>query len=110
MGYYTKYTVKISGADDTNHLRKVLETLELHREYDETFSDDGRDVTVSTEPQKWYTWERECILVSKVYPKITIEVHGEGEETGDIWKARVRNGESEYVKAKIVFDPFVKLK
>ena len=109
MGYYTNYTVKISGSDNANQARKVLEALELHRQYDETFSNDGKEVTVSMGEQKWYTWERECILVSRVYPKITIDVHGEGEESGDVWKARVRNGESEYVKAKIVFDPFVKL-
>lgn len=109
MGYYTRYAVKISGADDENQTMQILEALELHREHRKDFSADCTEVEVLTEPQKWYTWERECIYVSRVYPKITIDVYGEGEESGDIWKARVRNGESEYVKAKIVFDPFVKL-
>lgn len=58
---------------------------------------------------KWYTYTEDLEAVSKKFPDITIDVEGHGEETGDIWKARFRNGRSEQVDAIMTFPDFTEL-
>ncbi len=102
MGYYTKYDVTISNLDNANQGAKAADMLDMTY-YD--FSDDGTIMQFDYDG-KWYDWKEDCIRVSLQYPKILIEIEGKGEENGDIWKARIRNGVCERVDAKIVFDDF----
>lgn len=102
MGYYTQYNVTISNLDNANQGVKVAKILDLQH-YD--FSDDGTIMQYDTY-EKWYDWKEDCIRVSLQYPKILIEIDAKGEESGDMWKARVRNGVCERIEAKIVFDDF----
>jgi hypothetical protein len=106
MGYYTKYNIKISGADNANQLVKIAQELELSG-YD-TFSD-GTALTTSFE-DKWYGWEDAFKLTSKSYPRVLFEVDGKGEDSDDQWRARFRDGVSEIIYAKIIFDDFKKIK
>jgi len=55
---------------------------------------------------KWYDWEKDLRGLSTAFPDVTIDAVGHGEETGDIWKARIRNGESEIVEAVMSFPDF----
>lgn len=45
-------------------------------------------------------------VISTKYPDILFEVTGEGEETGDLWKAYFKNGKMQYCKGKVVYDDF----
>ena len=58
---------------------------------------------------KWYENKTDCIKFSKEYPHITIDVHGRGEESGDVWKARYRNGDFETVTLPENLPPFTRL-
>jgi hypothetical protein len=102
MGYYTQYDVNISGIDNANQAVKIAQEYELD-DYD--VSGDGTKVSANFNT-KWYGWKEESIALSRNYPRILIEINGEGEESGDIWKARIRNGVCEIINAKIVFDDF----
>lgn len=106
MGYYTKYDVKITGIDNANQAVKIARDYDL---VDYDVSDTGTVLNAFYEG-KWYNWEKESVALTRNYPRILIEIHGEGEENDDIWKARVRNGECERVEAKIVFDEFKRIK
>ncbi len=102
MGYYTKYEVTISNIDDPN---KVIESVE-RLGFDNCNLTDDRTTLYFYYDGKWYDWQEDCIRLSKAYPKILIEIEAEGEEYGDIWKARIRNGVCERVNAKIIYDEF----
>lgn len=109
MGYYADYSITVSGADNANQLIKIVKELDDGYLSDCGFSDDGTSAEFELNHTKWYGWKEECIRVSKIYPRITIDIDGKGEENGDLWKARVRKGECEVVEARIVFDDFKKL-
>lgn len=107
MGTYTTFTIRVTGADNANQMIKFAEELELHG-YDITGKDGTGLYTVIED--KWYDWEKDMKRASKTFPRMLIEVDGKGEDSGDIWKARIRDGESEVIRAKIVFDDFKKIK
>jgi hypothetical protein len=102
MGYYTQYDVKISGIDNANQAVKIAQEYELD-DYD--VSGNGKNVSANFNT-KWYGWYEESVALSRNYPRILIEIEGDGEDCGDLWKARIRNGVCEIIKAKIVFDDF----
>jgi hypothetical protein len=102
MGYYTNFDITITGIDGTDQALKIAKEYDLH-DYD--LSDNGQTLTYSSE-DKWYAWKEDSVNLSRNYPRILIEIYGEGEENDDIWKARIRNGVAEIVYAKIVFDDF----
>jgi hypothetical protein len=102
VGYHTNFDITITGIDNANQAVKIAKGYDLC-DYD--VSDDGKTLTCNTHG-KWYAWEEDSVKLSKNYPRILIEISGEGENNDDIWKARIRNGQSEVIKAKIVFDDF----
>jgi hypothetical protein len=44
--------------------------------------------------------------VSKQHPDIVFELHGEGEEAGDIWYKYYKNGKMQVCKGHITFDEY----
>jgi hypothetical protein len=58
------------------------------------------------EPCKWYTWEADMRKISKQFPNTIFLIEGEGEDSGDIWKAYFLNGKMQKAEAKITFEPF----
>jgi hypothetical protein len=104
MGYYTHYTIRITGADNANQMTEIAEKLGLSEEGYE-ISDEGTKLSTDFD-DKWYGWKDQFLRVSRSYPRVLFEVDGKGEENDDLWKARIRNGESEVIHAKIVFGEF----
>lgn len=113
MGYYTDYSVRITGFED----QESVDFFEFKEMYKETgafhdfkqstnFTADNGMIEFCLIECKWYDWEKDLKEISKRYPYLMIEVEGVGEEFPDIWKARVRNGKSEIMKAEIVFPEF----
>jgi len=105
MGYYTDYNITITGIDNAS------QALKIAKEYIDYFdiSNDGTVLSANFN-EKWYSWKEDSVRLSLNYPRILIEIKGEGEESGDIWKARIRSGNFEIVQAKIVFDDFKVIK
>lgn len=106
MGYYTNYKIKISGADNANQMAKIADELTL-QEYD--ISGNGTTLTIEFD-DKWYSWIEDFERVSKNYPRVLFEVNGKGEDAEDNWRARIRDGVSEIIQAKIIFDEFKTVK
>lgn len=109
MGYYTDYSITVTGADNANQMIKIVKEIEDGYVSNYGISDDGTSAEFEMNDTKWYGWKEDCVRVSNIYPNITIDIDGKGEEHGDLWKARVRKGECEVVKARIVFDDFKQL-
>lgn len=56
----------------------------------------------SQESCKWYEHESDMKAMSAVFPDVLFKLHGEGEESGDIWNAYYLNGKSQKKKARIM--------
>jgi len=105
MGYYTRYELTTSdyGKAHTcptcgskgvvNHMDLISKELDYNPFYDAC---------------KWYSWKEDMLKYSKQYPDVLFTLHGEGEETGDIWKAYIQNGKTQVEAATFQvasFDP-----
>jgi hypothetical protein len=57
----------------------------------------------STQEQcKWYEHDKDMIEMSMKFPLVLFKLHGEGEESGDIWDAYYLNGKSQKHKARVM--------
>lgn len=98
MGYYTGYSLVIEGGN--NDIIKELRKENQNAEY---ALDDNGD---TEECIKWYEHEEDFRKFSMKHPEILFSLHGEGEESEDIWKAYFKNGKMQKCEAKITFEEF----
>lgn len=91
MGYYTNFDI----SNNPETVQRAIEDLSQYSFYN------GR-----TDQVKWYSWKEHCIRVSKDFPNIVINIEGEGEESGDRWKAYIKNGKIQISKAVVTFEEF----
>lgn len=119
MGYYTNYEVNVTGFTDEEAADYFVFKLDKYvgekfavKKHDD-WSTGEQKTTYSIQgflsERKWYDWESNLKELSTKFQDVLIEVDGNGEEDGDIWKARIKNGESEIVKAEIYFPAFGKI-
>lgn len=130
MGYYTNYELYVE--EDMNQpllkniIEKILECNAKDYEFLYPFimanELDLSDVTNLVLPKlnaqnqvfkfepydeaKWYNHEEEIQRLSKEFPETLFYLHGEGEETGDIWDKYFLNGKIQKCYAKIVIPDF----
>jgi len=93
MGYNTDYTL----------------TTDTKLENTKKFSDKFTDITdyyLEELSGKWYDWNEDMIKISKLYPDTLFTLHGDGEESEDIWTHYFKNGKSQNAKAKITIESF----
>lgn len=93
MGYYTRFELEVNvGRDSDVDYEEVVEDVVGYHPFDDE--------------TKWYSFKEDMKDVSKLHPKALFELSGEGEESGDIWKAYFRDGKMQMCRAKIVVDRF----
>ena len=108
MGYYTNYKLKVTGftvPEDAEFFEFSLnETTEYSGwEFDTIHTNTGYEVEATLNEVKWYDWKSDLEVLSRKFPALVITVDGVGEEPGDIWRARVQNGEMKHTVATISF-------
>lgn len=111
MGYYTDYTVRAGGFANESEITAFLGMLEKQSSYamrPAEISHNGTKFWVFLNA-KWYDWKDDLLAMSRVYPEITIDVDGVGEDRQDMWRARFRDGEHEVVRAEVRFPVFERL-
>lgn len=109
MGYITKYEVSSTGFKDEDEQEYVeFKLYKSGEHWGKGWDWIGDALRYQTEG-KWYSWEKDLCTFSKLFPNVTFEVDGIGEDTCDMWKARIRNGESEVVEAEFHFPDFKKI-
>lgn len=107
MGYYTNYEVNIMNIPEEKYSEIKNEIWNIIG-YDADNEGETSHMIFSFE-SKWYDYEKDMLQFTEKYPDVLVEILGEGEESGDIWKARFRNGESERVSAQIFLPAFRKI-
>lgn len=106
MSYYTSHTLKVlSQVDEKIEINQLDLIADLRNTSDEAeYSlDENGDCEQSS---KWHEHEKDLRAFSKKYPKLIFELHGEGEESGDIWKEYYQDGKMQKCKAEIVYPDF----
>lgn len=107
MGYLPHQSLKIFDSTGTNEIHpdeseKIIKHLIEFYELDYALDESGDCV----ESCKWYSHTQDLRLFSKTYPDVVFELHGEGEETGDIWNEYFKDGQSQREQAKFTIDPY----
>ena len=122
MTYVNDFVVDMIGLEHESQIDFLLAKLrKLSREPDWEVSssewispDDGGPavlaVVFALGNIEWSNWVSDVNEISKLFPKITIEVERSGEDTFDLERLRSRAGFSEVVQAVIVFPDFKEVK
>ena len=84
----------------------VMAYLEAHKDTIYGIDADGS----SQGPCKWYEHNEDMTLMSKDIPNVLFALAGEGEESGDLWRAYYLNGKTWRSKAEIVYPPLDRTK
>ena len=111
MGYATSFTLFAHHVADLEIADKIAEALHacdvigyaLSGDYQ--FAEDGVEF-FSYDSVNWYGHEEDMRAISKEFPDIHFELHGEGEMNDDIWTQHFVNGKSQLCRTKIVIPPF----
>jgi hypothetical protein len=114
MGYYTQYKLTVYEPEDHGGLQVLEESDDFNGDFNDEFNE-SHAATIAgiadykylfEESCKWYDHEEDMIAYSKKHPNLVFKLHGEGEESGNIWNKWFVNGKVQTCHAKIVFDPF----
>jgi len=61
---------------------------------------------IKEEPAKWYEHDQDMLRLYLEFPDALLELQGEGEEAGDLWRTYYLNGRLHSVKGKVVYPEF----
>jgi len=61
---------------------------------------------ISAEEMKWYEWKEDMKRLSSISNNIVWIVSGEGEESGDMWKAYFKGGKVQEARAVVTYDDY----
>jgi hypothetical protein len=104
MGYVTDFRLKIEGDEST--IKKFLHSEVLVDSWGVPLIEDvleyWNDEYVGS--HKWYDYSNDMTKISSQWPELTFILTGYGEEPGDIWQYKYKNGYQTGGKAKITFD------
>jgi len=106
MGYYTTYKLSVENFGNQEYDMAVFH----HEGYDERFVEDFINRKYCFENTKWYEHEEDMRGLSARYPNVLFTLHGNGEETGDVWYKYFLDGKMQHCPAKMSFDEFDKEK
>lgn len=101
MSYNTKFTLTTDRNEAETH--EIITELRSENEEAEYALDENG---FTEEPSAWYDASDDLCNFSLKYPGILFTLQGEGEDSVDIWRMYVKNGQKQLVKAVITFDEF----
>ena len=101
MGYETRFKL----ITETNYPHsEEFYLLALSKINPNEFSSDLKTFKEAfEEPRKWYDYEHDMKELSLQFPDTLFALYAAGEEQGDVWKGFWRAGESQLIKAKLIF-------
>lgn len=104
MGYYTAYVLNLPAENPLTEdgLTQMDEIVDAFQVFEEGSARDGYWYGYA----KWYDYEQDMARLSKQFPDILFELHGNGEDQEDIWYAYFQDGKVQHCQAEIYFAPF----
>lgn len=105
MGYLTYHTGSVvSGPATEKEVALAIASLPYWNCADDDI--ETIDDVIACDMVKWYDCIEDMKKVSTLFPNVTIEIHGEGEENGDLWNAYFKNGKAVVYRAEIIYPEF----
>lgn len=102
MGYYTAYKL-----EEPSVGRELgWEIAEQMERYDTNYGKLSQFIGGYGESIKWYDHEIDMKAFSKRFPDVVFTLHGEGEESGDLWVKYFKDGKMQRVDAVISYAGF----
>lgn len=87
MGYYTNYKLEGATKEQIAHLKS------LSYDADYALTNEGN----TEQEAKWYDYEKDMLVLSKLYPNTVFMLHGSGQEgEHDVWVAYFQNGKMQF--------------
>ena len=106
MGYYTYFTLSYYGSPEDEQtlqdFRPDQEDFKLPVELIKQLIADHGD-----NDWKWYDWREDMRTLAKKFPNITFVLHGDGEESDDIWEWRGKGDSEEFHRMEM--PPFTEI-
>lgn len=100
MGYNTTYFISVEDGDPTQADYENI--TEMLRKYE--FFDNWGDEWFAT--TKWYEYQDNMCDLSKAFPQFRFFVHGDGDDSDDLWEDHWQNGLYQHCYAEIPpYDP-----
>lgn len=117
MGYYTRHELEIMTDVEDNVVKEIEEYIakrdlvwqinELNNSSKLKFIDeDGEPIWLSGEPRKWYDSTEDMQRMSTKFKDVLFKLHGEGEDSGDLWNEYHLNGKYQYCQAEMVYPEY----
>lgn len=104
MGYYTYYSGEvINGPATEKDIALAIDEMCHFSDYPSTIED--IDDVIAGDAMKWYDYRENMEAISKKFPDTLIKIHGEGEDSSDLWDAYFLNGKSVVYHAEIYYPP-----
>ena len=112
MGYHTSYTLtaelliggKVAQLVDDEPIKAVI--AQLRAEFEEAKYALDELGGCSGEETKWYEHTADMKAFSVKHPYILFQLHGDGEESGDIWSEYYLDGKVQIARAVVKIDAF----
>jgi hypothetical protein len=106
MGYYTYFTLSYYASPEDTQALNDFEPDENEFNLDsdlikQLIKDNGDN------DWKWYDWEKDMEALARKFPNITFVLHGDGEESDDIWEWRGKGDKYEYHRMEM--PPFTEI-
>lgn len=101
MGYRTDFVISIADGEASDQdTEKITEMLEAF----EGFEYWGGEWMVSD--VKWYEYQDDMFKLSKAFPHLRFYVHGDGDDSDDLWEDYWQDGKFQHCYAEIPpYDP-----
>lgn len=100
MGYYTYFTLSASRVSSVK-VQALQSEVDRMNIFEECWDDTNWSAYA-----KWYDWEQDMLLLSARFPDVLFQLDGDGEESGDIWRAYFMNGKMQYESCHFFFGEF----
>lgn len=100
MGYCTNFSLGVHKGDTS------IEEVMLQSEDFEGLNYAVDNYGDPCDPVKWYSHEKDMKELSTRFPNEVFVLHGEGEESGDVWYKYFKNGKMQECYAKITFEDY----
>jgi len=110
MGYFTRHRLVVhapkgEAVSESKLVGQIIAELRACSEDAKyALSADG-----NTSNERYYMWfehEDDLRIFSKRYPEVLFELHGEGEESGDLWIQYYKNGKMQTCKVVMTYPPY----
>ena len=102
MGYLTRYSLTYRADQELD----LTDPIRFFRHKDEDVRYYLDPSGAAADSVKWYDHETSMLWLSAQFPKHLFTLHGEGEESGDIWNKHFKNGKMQVCKSEITYPPF----